>query len=622
MEHISEIIDDILTEWAYRVNDGMPDVDNPLHMAQLEHSLFDLEFPGQFIVEFMSNLREADTTPLSDKDKEKAKKLGLVWKRVGYGKEDEKGITHKNIDGKLVAVGDEKGPEKEPEKPKEPEDKEATKDFFKSTYEKDAEEKEDGDKKGKEEPTQDKITPEQKTKEKKKTEEISKVLDLFTTSTSETKGSGKYKLSPEDVQIYEEHLNLSPEERIKKQQKILDEQKKRIGKISDEDIDMAMDMLKEKLGPKAYASLVASIKKKGDPPPEFTKSGNGKERLRNVIRHYLQTGGISAISGKVVPFSDSQLDHVVSLDNGGKDGAENWEWMESRFNQFKGARSEKEVKAKLIERGMRTESEVLLEMNEDELKQYQDEQFVAYWETKFEKGDVANLSVEAIKDMTADEITYLTKAWNNYVGENDPRFIPRYGDRKTVINGKKMTFSRGGVVKPDKKDRDTWGWKNEKGKWVRDPELAKSFEASKAAHAKDRGSGGQKITADEIKMKLIGGTDEVTGQVFEGVLKTGDGYPPIPDEDEEQDMDSAMREMLEYKLNKKAIIDKYKEDRKNNPKSSSESGKRVTKALKSQTWFRKWSDKEKKKNPEEYKKWEAKKDEFVLNAWQKELENR
>ena len=146
MEHISEIIDDILTEWAYRVNDGMPDVDNPLHMAQLEHSLNDLEFPSQFIVEFMSNLREADTTPLSDKDKEKAKKLGLVWKRVGYGKEDEKGITHKNIDGKLVAVGDEKGTKKEPEKPKEPEDKEATKDFFKSTYEKDAEEKDSEEK--------------------------------------------------------------------------------------------------------------------------------------------------------------------------------------------------------------------------------------------------------------------------------------------------------------------------------------------------------------------------------------------------------------------------------------------------------------------------------------------
>ena len=40
------------------------------------------------------------------KEKEKAKKLGLVWKRVGYGKEGEKGITHKVKDGKLEPVGD------------------------------------------------------------------------------------------------------------------------------------------------------------------------------------------------------------------------------------------------------------------------------------------------------------------------------------------------------------------------------------------------------------------------------------------------------------------------------------------------------------------------------------
>ena len=111
MKHISEPIDDILTEWAYRVNDGMPDVDNPLHMAQLEHSLFDLEFPGQFVVEFMSNLREE---ALSDKEKEKAHKMGLVSLGYGnWGKEKGGDTTHKNVDGRLIAVGDEKEPEKE-----------------------------------------------------------------------------------------------------------------------------------------------------------------------------------------------------------------------------------------------------------------------------------------------------------------------------------------------------------------------------------------------------------------------------------------------------------------------------------------------------------------------------
>ena len=114
MKHISEPIDEILTEWAYQVNDGMPDVNNPLHMAQLEHSLNDLEFPPQFIVEFMSNLREKDDGGLDDKEKEKAKKMGLVSLGYGnYGKEEGGETTHKNVDGRLVAVGDEKEPEKE-----------------------------------------------------------------------------------------------------------------------------------------------------------------------------------------------------------------------------------------------------------------------------------------------------------------------------------------------------------------------------------------------------------------------------------------------------------------------------------------------------------------------------
>jgi len=51
---------------------------------------------------------EAEEKPLDDKEKEKADKMGLKWKGRGYGKESEKGISHKNVDGKLVAVdGDE-----------------------------------------------------------------------------------------------------------------------------------------------------------------------------------------------------------------------------------------------------------------------------------------------------------------------------------------------------------------------------------------------------------------------------------------------------------------------------------------------------------------------------------
>ena len=597
----NSIIDEILVEWAYRVPDGMPDLKDPVHLIHLEETLNELKLPREVSKKLLQNLRQIGERKDDKADDDKFSKTTDGSKYWVKHKDSKNVYTVVNPDSQIQEPVNKAEAEKQ--------------------------QKKDKPKKEKSE-----ITPEQTAKEKKRNEEISKVLNLFTTKSTEGKGAGRFKLDENDVKIYTEHLNLSPEERQKKQQNILDKQKEKLGEISDTDIDTAMVMLKEKLDSKAYSALVAAIKKKGDPPGEFSTGDPGKERLRNVIKHYLQTGGISAITGKVVAFSDSQLDHMVSLDNGGTDGPHNWEWMESRFNQFKGSRTEPEVKAKLIERGLRTDSEWLLELTEDDMEYYLNEAYVAYWETKFDKGDTSNLSDSEIKDMTNDEIDYLTKAWNNYVGdENDPRFIPRYGDRKAVINGKKMSYSRGGVSKPSKKDPDTWGWINDAGEWKRDPEIEKlinageekqAFEKAKKAFKSFRASGGQKISRDEIQMKLIGGKDEVTGEEYQGVLKTGDGYPPIPDEFEEQEMDEAMQIILGKKLSYKAMIDNYKADRKANPKSSFESEKRVSKALKSQPWYRTWSKDEKDQNPEEYAKWDAKRDDFVLTAWQKELENR
>ena len=56
------------------------------------------------MIKLKTLLMEADAPKLKDTEKEKAKKLGLVWKGKGYGKEGEQGVTHKNVDGKLVPV--------------------------------------------------------------------------------------------------------------------------------------------------------------------------------------------------------------------------------------------------------------------------------------------------------------------------------------------------------------------------------------------------------------------------------------------------------------------------------------------------------------------------------------
>ena len=47
---MNTLLDKILTEWAYRVHDGMPNPKNPLHIVQLEKSLNELKLPKPVII--------------------------------------------------------------------------------------------------------------------------------------------------------------------------------------------------------------------------------------------------------------------------------------------------------------------------------------------------------------------------------------------------------------------------------------------------------------------------------------------------------------------------------------------------------------------------------------------
>ena len=56
MTHISEIIENILVEWAYRVHDGMPNPKNALHIQQLRESMEELDIPNNVIYQVIENL--------------------------------------------------------------------------------------------------------------------------------------------------------------------------------------------------------------------------------------------------------------------------------------------------------------------------------------------------------------------------------------------------------------------------------------------------------------------------------------------------------------------------------------------------------------------------------------
>ena len=56
---MNELIDNILTEWSYRVNDGMPDPKNQYHLVQLQESMKSLKINDDVIDIIMNHLYEA-----------------------------------------------------------------------------------------------------------------------------------------------------------------------------------------------------------------------------------------------------------------------------------------------------------------------------------------------------------------------------------------------------------------------------------------------------------------------------------------------------------------------------------------------------------------------------------
>ena len=91
MNYFKQFINDILTEVSYRTNEGVVNLKNKDHISILSEVLDEMELT-EIKNELIANLLEAGEQTLDPDQKEKAKKMGLVWKGQGWGKEDEEGI--------------------------------------------------------------------------------------------------------------------------------------------------------------------------------------------------------------------------------------------------------------------------------------------------------------------------------------------------------------------------------------------------------------------------------------------------------------------------------------------------------------------------------------------------
>jgi hypothetical protein len=102
------VINTILREWAYRVDDGQPNVNNPEHITHLVNALVKYDLPESFIYGFVSNIMEGDIlvekgNPEDDKYEHLAHTI-----YVKQGQKDKKGAQkyEKTENGKYKPVSD------------------------------------------------------------------------------------------------------------------------------------------------------------------------------------------------------------------------------------------------------------------------------------------------------------------------------------------------------------------------------------------------------------------------------------------------------------------------------------------------------------------------------------
>ena len=240
--------------------------------------------------------------------------------------------------------------------------------------------------------------------EKDKKQFMTNMVDAMLQETSIPKGAGKYTMSRDDFDVYKSYLEGNKPEVPNIE-------------VPDEELDAVFDNIKERLGPKGYNSFISKAKGAGAPPPDVKTD---VARALAVVRSYISTGGISVISGERIPFYDTQLDHVVSLANGGVDGGDNWQWMEARYNQFKLEFTDEVLLGKITNELEKSPEEDRLKLLQSEYKNYARNSMVDF----FKRSGYSSLTAEDVLGAKGEAGVQLVKAVAETAGISRYKYVP------------------------------------------------------------------------------------------------------------------------------------------------------------------------------------------------------
>jgi hypothetical protein len=493
---------EILAELSYRVDGGMPDLNKESHINQLidilrENGISDAAHLAQKARVYFSYINEAKQSldkvltqtfknPDTGNNVKVASALGYDRKTQAYniakGMLKKSGYSDKDIDMVDTKPGDEERPNK----------KSSPKTVTPNAISVSGAEKRAGKPKPTQEPEQYQPTETQTAIFKGRKAELLDVIQKGFLGGEKKITSGVGAFEPDEEQL----------------QALVDVTKKQLKnpsyrlklpsyKIEDTDIDLALSVVENGLGPDAYQKWVKQVTNAGA-VDTFLTSGtkpgsNGYNRFRAIVRKYMEQGGRSAITGKFVPFNRMQLDHHVPFGSAGQavndkkkkgikttieaekaklDSAPNWDLMETSLNQFKNSLEGNDLIKKAMKKLNMNPDEKELKKIKDEIKTLGRTQLFSNLITSFGKGDYSGFSEETLGNLNSEDLQLVAKAWNywhpdikqndtknfaaadpNYltklkkagidIQKRDPSFVVRY---KAQVGGSR---SRSQAKKPD-----------------------------------------------------------------------------------------------------------------------------------------------------------------------------
>jgi hypothetical protein len=475
----------ILSEWAYRVDDGQPNVSNADHINHLREVLYNFGLPHAFIVEYVHGLTETQTY-VDNSQNRSLNRVGKEWGTAGKSTPVSKAAQ--DIDSV-----DQEAPDTNPSA----DSKEVTSTVII--------------------PISEPVTKKAKQAQSTKEEFILTTIEAMEENLSQGRQSGvagEFSFrTQEEAEQMKDFYNRN-KEHFKNTGNHLRAPK--IYKVAEGDIDNIINALEttgRDRNPPDAGYLTSKIDSKG------ALSGGAKAygwedtetRRRALIKDYLETGGISVITGKRVPFSEMQLDHITSLSLGGTDNPDNWHWMESRFNQQKSALEGTDLMDKIQKVIDMDPTKFSIKQKQAEIQNLKKVSFKQLFANKFKQGSNAGLTEENLDTYSTDELEYIA------YGINEAHGLKSKDDEDPMAKVK--TYSS----KLDKnKNSTTYGMVANRGDDFNPKSINKHI-LSKLRDGKSLSDGEQKQYDAERS---------TWGVKYDRATKTNDGNPEFEDQTE------------------------------------------------------------------------------------------